>query len=525
MAYLQRKQIAQYAEGWTRYLAPTPPPDLTAAEQAVTATVQAHDAAVAAWRTAHDDWKIKDNMAMGAIKGTLRGQYLTYVQSCTTSKEVWDTILGRLKTQNLGLAAHNTKQLLYHHPYLGGPIEEYLKHFLVTNDQLARIGKALPDSDVAHWMLENLPKEDSSWKSVVSSFYTMHPDLDVITFFQASVAIRNHYNQLTAPPTSSHSAYVAPTFENVFAARHGRPANGSNRPYCNGCKKPGHTIDDCYDLILAEVCKLNARLPRSLQLSSTSKSEKANVVSGGAPGVSLGVVDDRDEPDGDDEDVTLLTMALRNGEAFVSMSLKGKVKSAYRDHTYIDSGATRSISPIIEYFDPASLKHLKSPVVIRVGNNETLLATAVGDVPFLFNVGNDVKRGVVKDVLYCADIATTLISASQLNARGHKVVLDGSDSRVVHKTSGRTVAHMHLTQAGLYRLDATPHLPKVFVSLAASLRCLDINDLHRRLGHLAFDECKKLVYRGMVEGVDALRGRQTFCSGCVEGKNPPSSVP
>ena len=112
-------------------------------------------------------------------------------------------ILGRLRTQNLGLAAHNTKQLLYHHPYLGGPIEEYLKHFLVTNEQLARIGKALPDSDVAHWMLENLPEEDSSWRSVVSSFYTMPPDPDVITSFQASVAIRNHYNQLTAPPIAT----------------------------------------------------------------------------------------------------------------------------------------------------------------------------------------------------------------------------------------------------------------------------------------------------------------------------------
>ena len=495
MSYLQRKQIAQYAEGWTCYLAPTPLPDLTAAKQAVTAMVQAHAAAVAAWRTTYDDWKIKDNMAMGAIKGTLRGQYLTYVQSCMTSKAVWDTILGRLRTQNLGLAAHNTKQLLYHHPYLGGPIEEYLKHFLVTNDQLARISKVLPDLDVAHWMLENLPKEDSSWKSVVSSFYMMHPDPDVIMSFEASVAIRNHYNQLTVPPTSSHSAYVVPTFENVFTAHHGHPANGSNRPYCNGCKKSGHTIKDCYDLILAEVRKLNTHLLHSLQLSATSKSEKAN---------SLGVVDDRDEPDRDDEDVTLLTMALRNGEAFVSTSLKGKAKSAYRDHVYIDSGATRSISPIIEYFNPASLKHLKSPVVIRVRNNEMLLATAVGDVPFLFNVGDDVKRGIVKDVLYCADIATTLISASQLNARGHKVVLDGLDSCVIHKTSGKAVAHMHLMQAGLYRLDATPHLLKVFVSLVASLQCLDINDLHRRLGHLAFDECKKLVYRGMVEGVDAL---------------------
>ena len=503
MSYLERKQLAQYVEGWSRYLAPDPPTDLNDV------------AAVAAWRITHDEWRIKDNMAKGVIKGTLRGQYLTYVLSCTTSKAVWDTILSNLKTQNLGLAAHNTKQLLYHHPYLGGPIEDYLKHFAVVNEQLACISKSLPDSDVAHWMLENLPKDDPSWKSVVSSFYTINPDPDVVTSFQAAVAIRNHYNQLTSPTSSSASAYIAPTFESAFAARHGRPVNSSSHPFCSGCKKQGHTVDTCFTSILDEIAKLNARLPRSLQLSSSSKSERANAMVEGVADASYGVVDDRDDEEGD---IALLTMALERGEAFVSTSLNGKVKSAYRDHAYVDSGATRSISPIVEYFDPSSLKRLKAPVVIRVGNNETLLATAVGDIPFLFNVGSTVRRGVVTDVLYCADIATTLISASQLNARGNKVVLDGPESRIIHKSSGNTVARMHLTQAGLYRLDASPHPSQVFVSLAASLWSLDINDLHRRLGHLAFDECKRLVYRGMVEGVDALRGRQVFCPGCVEGK-------
>jgi len=522
MAYLQWKQIAQYVLGWPRYLAPTAPAALSAADSLVPTTVATHDAAVAKWETDCDDWRIKDFMAMGVIKGTLRGQYLTYVLQCSTSKDVWDTIGSRLKTQNLGLAAHNTKQLMYNHPYIGGPIEDYLRHFAVTNEQLARIGKALPDSDVAHWMLENLPKEDPSWKSVISSFYTIHPDPDLVTSFQAAVAIRNQYNQLTAPPTSSASAYVAPTFESAFAARLGRPAHSSARPICIGCKKVGHTVDVCYEHIMGEIKKLNKRLPRSLRVTSPPRAGKANLVSNEVPAareelatfsaaraavhsssLGTGIVDDRGVSDGED-DIVLLTAALNSGEVFVSATLNDKAKSAYRDHAYVDSGASRSISPIVHYFDPATLKQLKTPVVIRVGNNEVLLATAVGDIPFLFNVGDSVKNGMVKDVLYCADIATTLISASQLNARGNRVILDGSESHIVSKASGRTIARMCLTKSGLYRLDASPNPSKVFVSLAASLRSVDINDLHRRLGHLAFDDCKKLVYRGMVEGVDAL---------------------
>ena len=206
-------------------------------------------------------------------------------------------------------------------------------------------------------MLENPPKEDPSWRSVVSSFYMVNPDPDLITSFQASVAIRNHYNQLTAPPTHSSSAYIAPTFESAFAARHGRPANNSSRPYCAGCRKQGHTAENCFDSILAEIGKLNACLPRSLQLSSPPKPDRANVLS---DGLGRDIVDDRDCPGEEDDVVVLLTLALERGEAFVSASLDEKTKSAYRDHAYIDSGATRSISPVIEYFDPASLKRLKT---------------------------------------------------------------------------------------------------------------------------------------------------------------------
>ena len=229
--------------------------------------------------------------------------------------------------QNLGLAAHNTKQLLYHHPYLGGPIEDYLCHFAVTNEHLAQIGKALPDADVAHWMLENLPKDDPSWKSVISSFYMVNPDPDAVTSFQASIAIRNHYNQLTAPSSVSTSAYVTPMFESTFAACHGRPVNNANWPFCTNCKKPGHTVDSCYDAIFTDIGKLNACLPHSLQLAMPSRSERANIV------------DDRDGVEGED-DIVLMTMALRNGEAFISESLSGRVKLAYCDHAYVDSGAT-----------------------------------------------------------------------------------------------------------------------------------------------------------------------------------------
>jgi len=110
--------------------------------------------------------------------------------------------------------------------------------------------------------------------------------------------------------------------------------------------------------------------------------------------LGTGIVDDRGDLDGED-DIVLLIAALNRGEVFVSATLNDKAKSAYRDHTCVDSGASRSILLIIHYFDPATLKQLKMPIVIRVGNNEVLFATAMGDIPFLFNVGDSVKKGTI----------------------------------------------------------------------------------------------------------------------------------
>jgi len=536
MAYLRRKQLAQYVLGWLHHLAPTAPTTLSASNALIPTLVASYNTAFARWEADYNEWLLKDSMAMGVIQGTLHGQYLTYVSQCAMSKDMWDMVLGRLKTQNLGLAAHNTKQLMYNHPYIGGPVEDYLKHFVVVNEQLAHISKVLPDSEVAHWMLENLLKDNMGWKSVISSFYTIHPDPDLVTSFQATVVICNHYNQLTAPPTSSSSAYIALMFESAYAARLSHPSHNSSCPICTGCKKVGHTVDSCYEHILSEVRRMNKRLPRSLRLTSPPRAGKANLVSDEVPTAreelatfsaagavvhssSLGIeiVDHRGNSDSEG-DIALMAAATDKGEVFVSATLNNKAKLAYCDHAYVDSGASCSLSLIIHYFDPATLKQLKTPVIIHVSNNKALLATAVGDIPFLFNIGDSVKKGAVKDVLYCVDIATTLISASQLNACGNKVVLNGSASHIVNKPSGKTITHMYFTKSGLYHLDASPNPSKVFVSLAASLRSMDINDLHRRLGHLAFDDCKKLVYRGMVEGVDALWGQQVFCPGCVQGK-------
>lgn len=61
-------------------------------------------------------------------------------------------------------------------------------------------------------------------------------------------------------------------------------------------------------------------------------------------------------------------------------------------------------------------------------------------------------------------------------------------------------------------------MDKEYANLAHTSRNIDINLLHRRQGHLGHDNVKRLVAKGMVDGVDSVGGRIEFCEACVHGK-------
>ena len=69
-------------------------------------------------------------------------------------------------------------------------------------------------------------------------------------------------------------------------------------------------------------------------------------------------------------------------------------------------------------------------------------------------------------------------------------------------------------------LDATPMKQKVVANLtSSSSHKLNVNTLHRWLGHLGIDNCRLLVNRGLVDRVDRIVGEEKFCEGCAYGRS------
>ncbi|PVF93165.1 hypothetical protein CPB86DRAFT_716051, partial [Serendipita vermifera] len=70
-----------------------------------------------------------------------------------------------------------------------------------------------------------------------------------------------------------------------------------------------------------------------------------------------------------------------------------------------------------------------------------------------------------------------------------------------------------------------PVKSQVITAFFASSRSMDINSLHRTLGHLNYDDCRRLVAKKLVADVDTLTGRVDLCVSCVKAKHARSPFP
>jgi GAG-pre-integrase domain/Integrase core domain/Pol polyprotein, beta-barrel domain len=176
------------------------------------------------------------------------------------------------------------------------------------------------------------------------------------------------------------------------------------------------------------------------------------------------------------------------------------------------------MSPHRDWFDESSFTTLTRPILIHLGDAMVIEASGRGSLCYQMDVNGKLIKAKIPDALYVPELAATLISVSHLTQQDHKVEFNGPNYRIVYKLTLRAVADAVKTPGGLYRLKGKPLTSTVNANLIGASRIVDINLLHRRLGHLSIDNVKRLVDKGLVEGVDAVRGNVDFCEPCVKGK-------
>ena len=137
----------------------------------------------------------------------------------------------------------------------------------------------------------------------------------------------------------------------------------------------------------------------------------------------------------------------------------------------------------------------------------------------MFNVDRKKSEGKFSDVLYIPELKVTLLSVGQSVQLPHcKVTFDGNVCKYIDKNTNEIITCAYASNdADLYTLDTSPVIEKVAAKLTSPSSRIDINVLHRRLGHLGIDNCRIMVNHRLVDGVDKIVGKEEFCKGCAYG--------
>jgi Pol polyprotein, beta-barrel domain/GAG-pre-integrase domain/Zinc knuckle len=153
------------------------------------------------------------------------------------------------------------------------------------------------------------------------------------------------------------------------------------------------------------------------------------------------------------------------------------------------------------------------PYPIAAADKAIFNATGIGDMRVAIPNDKVTNYITVKDVLYCKDLAFTLISLTKCDKAGFTVLLRDKHC-MIRDPKGTTVGRIPLI-GGLYKVKHS----RLTGFANAVHRTLSIDKVHRRLGHISSRYIKELVVKGVITGIEVdKKSKPTFCASCMKGK-------
>jgi hypothetical protein len=182
----------------------------------------------------------------------------------------------------------------------------------------------------------------------------------------------------------------------------------------------------------------------------------------------------------------------------------------------LDSGCTCHISP---YKDDFVLLKDVPPKPFRAANKQRFCATGEGELTIEMPNGAVPSQLHLSEVLYSPEVGYTLISVGKLDDLGFDIRFrDGACT--IRAPDGTQVARVPKDSSGLYRVSHNE-------DSAHAVEVITVDQLHRRMGHIAPETASKMVRKGFVTGVKLSvdSGTPTFCESCIYAKATRKLVP
>jgi len=391
--------------------------------------------------------------------------------------------------------------------------KKHLTFYHLKNTSLIAINAGFDDSFLVFLLLYLFNSlEDPVWSMASTNIAMSDVPINLWSFNQIAGKLREALHNCTHPEEVSTSGNNQLALNAVASKLNMNCYSGLQCTYPDCCKPKTHPTEKCW---------VKEREDREKEKNKKHKAKKVKKKADSGSKSESG-----SDPLESDTECTQRkchhAKMLRTLKATVvrAQSYCGKVSGNTLLIVHPDSGALNHMTHKMELFNQNSFKKLSKPIPVSLGDNSKILLTGKGMIRLMFNVDGKKKEGKFKDVLYVPDLKVTLLSIGQSACLPHcKVVFDNNMCKCINKNSEKVIACAYTSSSTeLYMLDVTPVTHKVVVKLvSSSSQLIDINILHRHLGHLGTDNCCAMVKCQLVDGIDGIVGKEEFCEGCPYG--------
>ena len=489
--------------------------------------------ALKAYRDELKEWKTANNIAAGVILGTLSEEIQHVIDPKESAKSMYDKLQAAVIKQSSGSSAFGIRIALIDNQFNDAPtmdnFEKHLTFYRSKNATLNAVNAGFDDSFLAFILLRSFhSNDDPIWLMASTNIVTSDTSINQWSFDQVAgklrEALRNNIRSGKKSTSNNNQTALNATADRTVPSRY-------NGPPCTfpGCYRPkSHATENCWAKEKEKRGKENGKKHKA-------KKAKKRVIESSSDSESSPDSSSDSEPPPKKRQHGHRSKVRSNRAIILLKATSRHIRSCHGKATagnlfiaHPDSGASNHMTHNIELFDPASFKTLSKPIPVSLGDDSEIFATGKGTLRLLFNVNGKQKEGCFEDVLFVPDLKVTLLSVGQSARLPHcKVVFDNNTCEYINKDTKEIMARAFATEdSDLYTLDATPVTRKVVANLtSSSFRSIDINTLHRRLGHLGIDNCRLMVNHRLVDGVDKIVGKEVFCEGCAYGRSKRKSHP
>lgn len=233
---------------------------------------------------AYKAWKQTDMALLSLLMATLDEDIVDVIIGCKTSRQAWLALQERFSA----VSRVNIMQLKTELQTIrkgGECIEKYLQRVKSARDQLMSVGVMIPDEDVIIVILNGLPEEYSTVRTVVEGR-------------ENPITLRDLRSQLLAVERRIEGSFSLHTNLNAMVARGGsrtEDIDGNNRDWtarsdnrgrdtkygnnsteCPACGKKGHTVDTCFRIHKCQICGKHGHLTSKCYQNPEYMSQQAS---------------------------------------------------------------------------------------------------------------------------------------------------------------------------------------------------------------------------------------------------------